>query len=112
MDALTVYLVLQADVFRSFFAMLSIVSFLLIIPLLLVIADNACDYKKGKRLLTIWGVVVFGACIITSALPSTRTLAAMIVLPELVNNEQIQNEAGELYGLAKEALKQAVQQSK
>ena len=40
--------------------------------------------------------------------PSSKTVAAMLILPAIANNETIQREAGDLYGLAKEALREAV----
>lgn len=44
--------------------------------------------------------------------PSTKTAAAMIVLPAVANNKAIQHEAGDLYKLAKDALKNAVTPAK
>lgn len=37
-------------------------------------------------------------------LPSTKTAATMFIVPAIVNNENAQQEAGELYQLAKQAL--------
>lgn len=42
---------------------------------------------------------------LASLLPSTKTAAAMIVLPAIINNESVQREAGELYRIAKDALR-------
>lgn len=39
-------------------------------------------------------------------LPSTKTAAAMIVIPAVANNEAIQREAGDLYAIAKDALRE------
>ena len=41
--------------------------------------------------------------------PSTKTLAAMLVLPAIVNNETVQEDASEIYGLALEGLRKAVE---
>lgn len=41
-------------------------------------------------------------------LPSTKTAAAMIVVPAIANNQTLQREAGELYTLAKDALREAI----
>jgi TctA family transporter len=46
--------------------------------------------------------------VLSGFVPSTKTAATMIVLPAIVNNETLHKEAGELYGLAKQALKEAV----
>ena len=43
-----------------------------------------------------------------SFLPSSKTAAAMIVVPAIVNSEAIQDEAGEIYQLAKQALRDVV----
>lgn len=54
-------------------------------------------------------VVVAGVCIVLlGVIPSTKTAAAMIVVPAIVNNKAVQHEAGDLYALAKEALKEAI----
>src|SRR5690606_37769141 len=44
--------------------------------------------------------------IAASVVPSTKTAAAMIVLPAVANSETVQREAGELYGIAKDALRE------
>jgi len=41
-------------------------------------------------------------------LPSTKTSAAMVVVPQIVNSPTIQHEAGDLYTLAKQALRDAI----
>jgi len=49
----------------------------------------------------------FVGCILLGALtPSTKTAAAMIVLPAVANNQAIQREASDLYGIAKDALRE------
>lgn len=55
---------------------------------------------------------LFIACVvpglITAFIPSTKTAAAMVVVPQIINSPTIQHEAGDLYKLAKEALQQAI----
>lgn len=46
--------------------------------------------------------------LLAAFIPSTKTAAAMVVVPAIVNNQTLQNEAGELYDLAKRALSEAV----
>jgi cobalamin synthase len=46
--------------------------------------------------------------VITALIPSSKTVAAMIVLPAIANNETVQTEAADLYKLAKKALAEAV----
>lgn len=54
-------------------------------------------FKRGL----IWCSVVFAASLlIGSATPSTKQLAAIVVVPKLVNSEVIQKDIPELYELA------------
>jgi hypothetical protein len=46
--------------------------------------------------------------LISALLPSSKTAAAMLILPAIVNNEAIQQEAGDLYRLAKQGLSELV----
>jgi len=45
-------------------------------------------------------------------IPNTKALAAMKVIPAIANDEGVQEEAGELYELAKQALERAAGVSK
>ena len=45
---------------------------------------------------------------INAFIPSSKTMAAMIIVPAIANNDTIQREAGDLYALAKAALRDAV----
>lgn len=47
--------------------------------------------------------------VVNAFIPSTKTAAAMIVLPalsDIASSETVQHEAGELYGIAKDALRE------
>ena len=65
---------------------------------------RAASFKWAKRLLV--------ACSLSAAtaalLPSTKTLAAMFIIPAVMNNETVQKEAVGLYTMAKDALKEAI----
>jgi len=61
--------------------------------------------EDAKRAAKKAARVCFVAAMVTALIPSTKTAAAMIVLPAVVNNETIQAEAGDLYNIAKEALR-------
>jgi hypothetical protein len=50
----------------------------------------------------LWLPIVAAAIFI----PSTKTAAMMVVVPRIANNEAIQREAGDLYGIAKDALRE------
>lgn len=49
------------------------------------------------------GLVV---ALLAAFIPSTKTAAMMLVIPAVANNEAIQREAGDLYGIAKDALRE------
>ena len=65
---------------------------------------KAAAFKWAKRLLVVCSLSTSMA----SLLPSTKTLAAMFIIPAVMNNETVQKEAGEIYTMAKDALKEAV----
>jgi hypothetical protein len=101
-----VYLVMQMD---------SIIVVAVVIgACLLISAAAACFYgglkneseasATGRRLAKY----AFILLAISAFLPSTKTTAAMIVIPAIANNEAIQKEAGDLYAIAKQALKDSV----
>lgn len=61
-------------------------------------------YKWTKRLALVCSL----SAALVALLPSTKTLAAMLVIPAVMNSETVQKEAGELYTMAKTALEEAV----
>lgn len=64
---------------------------------------------KVRNKLTKMAAPIAVVCfIIATLLPNTKQAAAIIVVPAIANNEQVQAEAGELYDLAKQALANAV----
>lgn len=66
--------------------------------------ENEARMKKNiKRMLFMW---LFLATL-NSVLPSTKTAAAMIIMPALTS-EKVVDEASELYRLAKDALRDSL----
>ena len=63
---------------------------------------------KMRRIAYKWATAAFLLSGLVALTPSTKTAAAMAVLPAIANNERIQHEAGDLYQLAKQALTNAV----
>ena len=57
--------------------------------------------KAAKRL----GILFCVVSAINTFIPSTKDAAIIVVVPAIVNNEKLQAEASELYGMAKQALK-------
>ena len=82
-----IYLIGVAGNVRAF----SVVSLLIIIAIFLVfLARYLADGDKIPHL----GTLIFSAALFSSLLifiPNSKTLAAMYVIPAVVNNEQIQN---------------------
>lgn len=69
------------------------------------------DSAALKRVLRKIFPYLLVSLMVSTFLPSTKTAAAMIVLPALTSDEVVKplgNEARELYDLAKQALKKAV----
>lgn len=61
------------------------------------------DKWRNRTLLFILPLFFFNMLI-----PSSKTAAAMIVIPAIANNQRVQSEASELYDLAKIGLKKLV----
>lgn len=100
----TIYWVLQLDSIR---AALSFACFVIACAALFGFLYCVDERKRlvVPTLLSVLAAIVFTAA---AFLPSTKTAAAMVVVPAIANNPRIQSEAGDLYQLAKEALEQAV----
>lgn len=117
MNAWDIYWVLQLDSISGFLTFLSIVSgFAWFFSFTFgIMADpESCDASDARIIRKLRSVskvcisVFIASSISATLLPSTKTAAAMYVVPAIVNNDHIQHEAGDLYKLAKQALKQAV----
>jgi hypothetical protein len=67
-------------------------------------ARSIIELRWARRL----ACVTIPLCFLMALIPSTKTAAAMFVVPAIVNNKAIQHEAGDLYQLAKEALREAI----
>lgn len=113
-----VYFILQLDEIRgmfTFFAFMLGVGCFIAFFAGAILRDNYPEhpsYASGKRLHDVivprlfFALLVCGA--INSFIPSTKTMAAVVILPAIVNNETVQKEAGDLYALAKQGLKELV----
>ncbi len=108
-SAFEVYLVLQLDSIGT----AAFVAFLVLLALILIprINDTMLDRKTRPYNKTLVAAAVL--CFITSALlPSSKTAAAMIIVPALTSKgvvEPLTAEAKDLYALAKGALKKVVE---
>lgn len=109
MDAIspwTIYWVMQLDSIGVAVGHMSFVgAFILLLAWVYLVAeaDSLAGYIAASAATLVWLVVLAAAIF----LPSTKTAAAMFVIPAVANNQTIQREAGELYDLAKQALRSA-----
>ncbi|HRO60529.1 MAG TPA: hypothetical protein PKZ27_03055 [Rhodocyclaceae bacterium] len=65
-------------------------------------------WRTYKRCMTGVSIIFAGALLTSTVLPSSRSAAAIILIPAIANNEAIQTEANEMYTLAKEGLRSLV----
>lgn len=106
-SAWDIYWVMQLDTIGMAMGTISVFG---LIVVAVVWGAAACEIRR------LWGYLVAVAvtgvwfvCLLAAIfLPSTKTAAAMFVIPAVANNETIQKEAGDLYKLAKQALREAV----
>jgi TRAP-type C4-dicarboxylate transport system permease large subunit len=129
MDAWTIYWILQLDSINGLFTTLLIVACAAEIVfaafwIVGTLADPDSWYSEQfkqdairarqrvpaalKAAIRNATFVMLPLAITSALLPSTKTAAAMVVIPAIVNNETIRKESGELYDLAKQALREAV----
>lgn len=99
-----IYWVMQLDRICTAFVVIAICSGIAAAISGVVAFDETSDgaAKFSKRMAGLCMACVFALALT----PSTKTAAAMIVIPAVANNKAIQKEAGDLYGIAKEALRE------
>ena len=68
-------------------------------------ARAAATCFRMTKLISPFFVIFFLAGVLT---PNAKTVAAMILIPAIANNETVQNEASEIYQLAKDGLRELV----
>ena len=119
MNAWTIYWILQLDSIGEGLAILILIGACLvgITAIFGTMQRSRCyreddpDIASGKALQALaakWAKPLAALFVLMLFIPSTKTVAAMVVLPAIANNETIRKESGELYDLAKQALRDAV----
>ena len=100
-SAWDLYLWTRLDGLQAAFVTLTILSG--VGALIAVIA--VCVVEANKKWL--WAVLLF-LCFLSGLVltPSSKDMAMIYVIPKIMNNENIQNEASEIYTMAKDALKE------
>lgn len=103
----TIYAVMKLDLLISLISAIICIGGALGVVALFYSFSYDCNNDKRpviwkwlKRLLGLWLVLLT----LVVLLPSSKMLAAMLVLPRIANNEAVQVEAKEFYDLAKEAM--------
>lgn len=116
---LELYFILQLDSIIGVLGFVSGMSLFVICMIVLgiVIAHAADSYHENtvherfapySKFIKKTAVVTVVTGALATFLPSTKNAAAIVVIPAIVNNETIQREAADLYGMAKQALKDAI----
>lgn len=103
-SAWDVYWVMQLDAIGVAMVLISIVGMIIVGCLFLGWLEKDVPGFVLALITPAWGF----ALLLAIFLPSTKTAAAMIVLPAVANNETVQTEAVDLCRLAKKALADAV----
>lgn len=87
-SAVTIYLINLCDNLRIIAISCAILSVLLVVVLIVsaALADDELDPAWMKR----FGIGFAISMVFLAVLPSQKTLAAMIVIPAITNNEQLQ----------------------
>lgn len=94
-DPFLLYLILQLD--KIFVGLIFIVIFLLVSIYISIEIKN--NFKIGYQVIAL--IISFFLLIF---LPSTKSAAAIYIIPKVVNNEAFTNEASELYKLFKDKI--------
>ena len=119
MDAWTLYWITRLDNINNFGHVLTVMGpmFAVVVLVLLVLAavTKGPEYVTQRQWILTgigWGLcafVSFLGILVLIFVPTTKEMAVIYTLPKIVNNENVQEEAGEIYALAKEWLKQQVE---
>ena len=108
-----IYLIGQLDYWRNGLCMFGHVFLLVIAALSYLIAAMPRDMTVAPAFgRARWGMSIAAACLLCIAglLPGSRTVAAMWLLPKIVNNETIQQDVGDTYKLALEFIQAKLRQ--
>lgn len=112
--AFDIYLVMQINSVRG---LVGIVCFLAaILSAIILLCLSFDDMNNAELRLHSSCKKVFTVClpllVLSAFCPSGKTIAAMKVIPAIINNESVHGEAKELYDLAKQGLKELVTDKK
>lgn len=103
-----IYLVMQLDTVRTVFFILGGIGALA--SCFFGFFAFVDDEDQPAILAKKTGIIAVPVLIAAALIPSSRTAAAMIIIPAVANNETIQQEANDLYQLAKDGFRRLVTQ--
>lgn len=114
-----VYLILQADMIRLFLCLslcgpaglLAFVRFLCYIGYDVASPSEKKEAKERLEKCQSWRTIIrlcVSGLLVLGFIPGTRTIAAMVIAPAIVNSKVVQSDIPELYDLAVTALKQSL----
>lgn len=116
MTPTTIYLLMQADTLKetiSFLFGISVVILFGVIIVSVIYADATLEEQKAIAKFRKWFVAVFFSLIILdTAMPSSKTIAAMYAVPAVVNNEQVQQLPEEILMFVRDFLKEHTKEHK
>ena len=111
-----VYLIFQLDAIRGaaegVLLISAIISAALIFVGCMAASEGVLSWKLYAYIVAITGSITFGSLLTVALVPSSKSAAAIILIPAIANNESVQAEASELYTLAKEGLRTLVSDEK
>lgn len=102
-----IYWVMQLDTIG---VAASLISFLGLILIPLAVGASVFEIKRAWAYFTTAGLALVWMLALLTAifLPSSKTAAAMLIIPAIANSVTIQNEAKDIYALAKQGLSELV----
>jgi basic membrane lipoprotein Med (substrate-binding protein (PBP1-ABC) superfamily) len=101
----TIYLFGIADSIRS---SLQFAVFIGVVVSFIYSFFTACDGEFKGRTLSKIAIPTFLVGVCAALMPSSKTIAMMVVIPAIVNSEPIQKDLPDLYRLGVDALKEQI----
>lgn len=111
MTGLDVYLILQLDTIISMIQILMPLNILYLITCFIIYIIFQDTLKDGFRSFFKWSMIFtvfncFISLVCLTFLPNTKTACAIYIVPAIVNNEKLKDDASEIYELAVEKMKE------
>lgn len=115
MSTWELYFLLKLDDIQNFFEAITVVSGIITGVTIIVLTMENKWKTRWKFLPIILLTITLSFSILETLIPSTKQMAAIIVVPAIVNNEKIQelpNEIMELLGMSIDKAKEILQPEK